>query len=66
MSLFNSKKYHYLIPLSLAMGAFQVLIAVIALTISWQQLQEVKKAKMEINESSSQIIPVSSGNELSN
>ena len=33
---------HYLIPISLAIASFQVIIAVSALTISWMQLQEIR------------------------
>ena len=40
--IFNSKKIHYLIPITLAIAAFQVIIAVTALTINWMQLQELK------------------------
>ena len=44
-----SKKIHYLIPISLAIGAFQVVVAVVALTINWMQLQEIREAQMSTN-----------------
>ena len=45
--MFSHKKIHYLIPISIAVAAFQVLIAVTALTINWMQLQEIKESKAQ-------------------
>jgi len=40
---------HYLIPISLAIASFQVIIAVSALTISWMQLQEIRANQVNSN-----------------